>query len=345
MSSNKREVILVTGCAGFIGFHLCRTLIGECYDVIGIDNLNDYYDTELKKARLQILISKSGFTFYQKDIVDKYGIYEIFDSHRPKYVVNLAAQAGVRYSIKHPKRYMESNVIGFFSILEACREFEIEHLLFASSSSVYGGNTVTPFSTNHNVDHPVSLYAATKKSNELFAHSYSHIHGIPTTGMRFFTVYGPWGRPDMAYHSFTEKILLDEEIKLFNYGNMERDYTYIDDLVDAIVKLIPSVPQANKEWAEGTHDAGESFAPYKVHNIGGGRTINLNYFISILEELLGKKAERKLVEMQQGDVTVTYADISRLQNDIDYHPNTTLREGLSKFVEWYLNYYENRGGK
>jgi UDP-glucuronate 4-epimerase len=334
------EKILITGSAGFIGFHLSKLLLYKNYTVIGIDNLNKYYDPKLKEDRLAILKQNNNFIFQKQDIKDKSGVDNIFIKYKPDYVINLAAQAGVRYSIKNPYAYVDSNLVGFMNILEACRKYTVKHLLYASSSSVYGGNKITPFSTNHNVDHPVSLYAATKKANELMAHTYSHLYCIPTTGLRFFTVYGPWGRPDMAYFSFTNNILSGKPIKVFNHGKMERDFTYIDDIVEGVYKLIGKVPVGNKEWDERKNDLSTSFAPYKIYNIGNNDPVQLMKFISVLEDKLGKKAEKIFMDMQLGDVLRTYADVSDLQRDINFKPVTSIEEGISKFVEWYKEYYK-----
>ena len=333
------QKILITGSAGFIGFHLSSFLLNKGYQVIGIDNLNDYYDVKLKEDRLEILKQNDNFTFHKIDIKDKQKIEALFAKHKFDYVINLAAQAGVRYSIKNPYAYVDSNLIGFVNILEACRNNPVKHLLYASSSSVYGGNKVAPFSTNHNVDHPVSLYAATKKSNELMAHTYSHLYGIPTTGLRFFTVYGPWGRPDMAYFSFTRNILAGKTINVFNHGMMERDFTYIDDIVEGIYKLIPLAPKANPNWDETKDDISSSFAPYKIYNIGNNQPVKLERFISVIEDKLGKKADKNYMEMQPGDVLRTYADVSDLEKDIDFKPSTSIEEGIEKFVYWYKDYY------
>ncbi|MDR1567587.1 MAG: NAD-dependent epimerase [Streptococcaceae bacterium] len=329
--------ILVTGAAGFIGFHLSRRLLSEGFEVIGIDNLNEYYDVRLKKDRLKILKEIQNFTFMQMGIEDKSSIDELFESTRPEIVINLAAQAGVRYSIEKPYAYVESNLVGFVNILEACRNYPVKHLLYASSSSVYGGNQKIPFSTDDNVDHPVSLYAATKKSNELMAHTYSHLYKIPTTGLRFFTVYGPYGRPDMAYFSFTKNIVEGKSIKVFNNGEMERDFTYIDDIVESIFRLIDKVPQANSKWKEA--DISSSFAPYKIYNIGNNTPVSLLKFIETIESAIGKEADKIFMEMQDGDVQKTYADISDLEKTIDFKPKTTLDEGIKNFVIWYKDYY------
>ncbi len=332
--------ILITGAAGFIGFHLSKKLLDDSYQIIGIDNLNDYYDPSLKQSRLELLGKYNNFNFHKVDINDKSAVDNIFETYQPTHIINLAAQAGVRYSIENPYAYVDSNIIGFMNILEACRNHPVEHLLYASSSSVYGGNKVAPFSTNHNVDHPVSLYAATKKSNELMAHTYSHLYGIPTTGLRFFTVYGPYGRPDMAYFSFTKDILAGKPIKVFNHGKMERDFTYVDDIVEGIVKLIDKAPVANKEWDERKDDLSTSFAPYKIYNIGNNNPVQLMRFINALESALRKEAEKVYMDMQPGDVLRTYADVSDLERDINFKPSTSIEDGLQKFVEWYEEYYK-----
>jgi UDP-glucuronate 4-epimerase len=332
--------ILITGAAGFIGFHLSKKLLDHSYQIIGIDNLNDYYDPSLKQSRLEILGKYNNFNFHKVDLKDKAAVDHIFETYQPTHVINLAAQAGVRYSIENPYAYVDSNLTGFMNILEACRNYPVEHLLYASSSSVYGGNKVAPFSTNHNVDHPVSLYAATKKSNELMAHTYSHLYGIPTTGLRFFTVYGPYGRPDMAYFSFTKDILAGKPIKVFNHGKMERDFTYIDDIVEGIVKLIDKAPTANKDWDESKDDLSTSFAPYKIYNIGNNNPVQLMRFINALESALGKEAEKVYMDMQPGDVLRTYADVSDLERDINFKPSTSIEDGLKKFVVWYEKYYQ-----
>lgn len=338
MRSNS---ILITGSTGFIGFHLARKLMdNDNYEVIGIDNLNDYYGENLKESRLEILNQFENFHFHKVDLKDKEDVNAIFKEYHPDYVINLAAQAGVRYSIENPYAYVDSNLIGFVNILEACRNFPVKHLLYASSSSVYGGNKVAPFSTNHNVDHPVSLYAATKKSNELMAHTYSHLYGIPTTGLRFFTVYGPYGRPDMAYYSFTQDILAGKSIKVFNHGKMERDFTYVDDIVEGIEKLIPLVPQPNPNWDESKDELSTSFAPYKIYNIGNNNPVPLMRFINALESALGQEAEKIYLDMQPGDVLRTYADVSDLEKDINFKPSTSIEDGLQKFVDWYKEYYE-----
>lgn len=332
--------ILITGAAGFIGYHLSKRLLDMDYSVYGLDNLNDYYDVTLKESRLEILNNYSKFTFLKCDLKEKSSINFVFESYRPTHVVNLAAQAGVRYSIENPSAYVDSNLIGFVNILEACRHFPVKHLLYASSSSVYGGNKTVPFSTNHNVDHPVSLYAATKKSNELMAHTYSHLYDIPTTGLRFFTVYGPLGRPDMAYFSFTKDILAGNPIKIYNNGEMVRDFTYIDDIIEGIILLLNTIPLINENWNETSDNISESFAPYKIFNIGNNNPIPLMKFIKSLESALGTVSKKIFLEMQPGDVKRTYADISDLESAVNFSPSTSVDEGLKKFSQWYLEYYK-----
>ncbi|MBY0146236.1 NAD-dependent epimerase [Neobacillus niacini] len=328
--------ILVTGAAGFVGFHLSKRLLAEGHHVIGVDNLNDYYDVRLKSERLKLLESNEKFAFYKVDLADAEGLNGIFASHSIPIVINLAAQAGVRYSLTHPHSYVHSNLVGFVNILEACRHFQVKHLLYASSSSVYGANTKTPFSTQDSVDHPVSIYAATKKANELMAHTYSHLFNMPTTGLRFFTVYGPWGRPDMAYYSFTKDIIEGNSIKVYNNGDMRRDFTYIDDIVEGIVKLLDQHPEPdpNREL-----DPSTSHAPYKIYNIGNNSPVRLMDFITTLETIIGKKAQIELLPMQPGDVKETYADITDLQKDAGFSPATPLEIGLGHFVEWYKQYH------
>lgn len=338
--NNKNFKVLITGAAGFIGYHLSSQLLNRGYQIVGIDNMNDYYDVNLKEGRLSLLKNNENFIFYEVDLKNKEAIDNLFKDYKFDYVVNLAAQAGVRYSITNPYAYVDSNLIGFMNILEACRNYPVKHLLYASSSSVYGGNKVVPFSTNHNVDHPVSLYAATKKSNELMAHTYSHLYKIPTTGLRFFTVYGPWGRPDMAYFLFTDAILNGKPIKVFNHGKMERDFTYVHDIVEGIYKLLPLAPKGNELWDETRDELSSSFAPYKIYNIGNNQPVQLEKFISVLENKLGKKAEKIYMEMQPGDVLRTYADVSDLEKDIDFKPSTSIEEGLGKFVDWYRDFYK-----
>lgn len=338
MTGMKRERILVTGAAGFIGFHVCRHLIELGAIVLGLDNVNDYYDQQLKRDRLDLL-EGSNFNFIETEISVREDVEQRVAAFSPSIIIHLAAQAGVRHSIENPDAYVDSNLIGFMNMLEACRRYPVKHLIYASSSSVYGGNTVVPFSTEHPVDHPVSLYAATKKSNELMAHTYSHLYGIPTTGLRLFTVYGPWGRPDMAYYSFTKHILEGKPIKVFNHGKMERDLTYVDDIVEAIVRLIPLAPKANPAWNEESGLLSESSAPYKIYNVGNSQPITLEGFIAALEEALGKRAEKIYMDMQPGDVPRTYADVSDLENRIGFTPQTSLEEGIKKFVDWYRAYY------
>ncbi len=331
--------VLITGSIGFIGSNLSSFLLEQGYQVIGIDNMNDYYDPRLKEGRLSILMDHGDFVFNKIDLKDKPSVDAIFSLCKPDYAINLAAQAGVRYSIQNPYAYVDSNIVGFMNILEACRNYPVKHLLYASSSSVYGGNKVAPFSTNHNVDHPISLYAATKKSNELMAHTYSHLYSIPTTGLRFFTVYGPWGRPDMAYFSFTKNIVEGTPIKVFNHGKMERDFTYIEDIVSGISKLLDKPPVANPDWDEANSALSSSFAPYKIYNIGNNQPVPLMKFINVLEKKIGKEAEKIYMNMQPGDVLRTYADVSDLERDIDFRPSTSIEEGLDKFVTWYKDYY------
>ena len=332
--------ICVTGSAGFIGFWLSRRLLAEGHTVIGIDNLNDYYDVSLKESRLDILSAqKGGFVFHKIDIADADAVLSLFEKERFSHVVHLAAQAGVRYSLTNPNAYISSNINGFMSILEACRKFPVEHLIFASSSSVYGMNTLMPYSVHHNVDHPISLYAATKKANELLAHSYSHLYSIPSTGLRFFTVYGGWGRPDMAYYSFARAIMEGHTIDVYNNGDMERDFTYIDDIIEGIVRLLPKAPVKNALWDAQASDPGTSSAPYKIYNIGNNNPVKLLDFIAIIEKHLEKKAKVNLMPMQPGDVKSTFADISDLSRDIGYAPSTSAEEGLKKFVKWFREYY------
>ncbi|MBK5463482.1 NAD-dependent epimerase [Peribacillus sp. TH27] len=331
--------ILVTGAAGFIGFHLTKRLLAQDINVIGVDNTNDYYDVNLKNDRLKILEKNPKFEFYKMDISNKEKLNQIFKDRSIHIVINLAAQAGVRYSIDNPDSYVNSNLVGFVNILEACRQYNVEHLIYASSSSVYGANTNIPFSTKDSVDHPVSLYAATKKSNELMAHTYSHLFNIPTTGLRFFTVYGPWGRPDMAYYSFTRNIIEENTIRVFNNGDMRRDFTYIDDIVEGIIRLLDNPPIYNETWDRANPDPSSSYAPYKIYNIGNNNPIKLMDFINTLENLIGKKARIEFLPMQPGDVKETYADISDLHADVGFYPATTVEEGLTQFVNWYNKYY------
>jgi UDP-glucuronate 4-epimerase len=331
--------ILVTGVAGFIGTALTIRLLERGEEVVGIDNLNEYYDVNLKLARLERLRDYKRFKFIKLEISDRVGVEELFLREKFQRVMHLAAQAGVRYSLTNPHAYIDSNIIGFMNILEGCRHNAIEHLAYASSSSVYGANTNMPFSIHDNVDHPVSLYAASKKANELMAHTYSHLYKLPTTGLRFFTVYGPWGRPDMSLFMFTRNILDGKPIDVFNYGNHRRDFTYIDDIVEGVIKVIDKPAQANTSWAGDNPDPGTSLAPYRVYNIGNNNPVNLLAFIETLEKYLGKKAIKNLLPLQPGDVPDTYADVSDLENDLGYKPGTLLETGISNFVEWYKNFY------
>jgi UDP-glucuronate 4-epimerase len=331
--------ILVTGAAGFVGFHVSKRLLSKGYHVLGIDNLNKYYDVRLKRDRLSLLKDNNNFTFYQIDLAESEKLHDVFNKEKINIVINLAAQAGVRYSLYNPYSYIHSNLVGFLNILEACRHYPVDHLLFASSSSVYGANSNIPFSTKDNVDHPVSLYAATKKSNELMAHTYSHLFQIPTTGLRFFTVYGPWGRPDMAYYSFTRSILEGKPIKVFNNGDMRRDFTYIDDIVEGIIGLLDHPPVNNTKWDPLIPDPSSSHAPYKIYNIGNNSPVTLINFIRTLEETIGKQAILQLYPMQLGDVKETYADITDLYEAIGFQPKTSIDEGLTEFVKWFKEYY------
>lgn len=319
---------LITGGAGFIGFYLSRALLEKGAEVVGLDNLNDYYEVSLKEDRLAILRELKGYRFVKADLADKEAVFRLFEEYRPQIVVNLAAQAGVRYSIDNPDAYIQSNIVGFFNILEACRHYPVEHLVFASSSSVYGGNKKVPFSTQDQVDQPVSLYAATKKSNELMAYSYSKLYQIPLTGLRFFTVYGPMGRPDMAYFKFAKKIMADEPIQIYNNGDMLRDFTYIDDIIMGVENILCNPPSTD-----------ENGAAYKIYNIGNNKPEKLMDYIAVLEKCLGKEAKKEFLPMQPGDVYETYADVTDLMRDYGFKPSTTIEEGLSKFAEWFKNYY------
>lgn len=336
------EKFLVTGAAGFIGFHLSKQLLARGEQVIGLDNLNNYYDVPLKQARLDQLLEQKTFQFSQLDLADRQGIAQLFADIQPEKVIHLAAQAGVRYSLKNPYAYVDSNVIGFLNILEGCRHNSVRHLVFASSSSVYGINTKMPFSVHDNVDHPVSLYAATKKANELMAHSYSHLYGLPTTGLRFFTVYGPWGRPDMALFLFTKAILEGQSIDVFNYGKMRRDFTYIDDIVEGVVRVSDNIPSPNPDWSGYEPEAGTSSAPYKLYNIGNNQPVELKRFIEVLEDCLGRKAAKNMLPLQPGDVPETYADIADLTRDIGFKPTTPIEVGIPRFVDWYRSYYADK---
>ena len=336
MNINK---VLITGAAGFIGFFLARRLLADGVEVVGLDNLNDYYDPALKKSRLAQLEAIPRFTFAKIDLADRPAVAKLFTLHRFDVVVNLAAQAGVRYSLENPHSYVDSNVVGFVNILEGCRHNGVKHLVFASSSSVYGGNTKMPFSVHDNVDHPVSLYAATKKANELMAHAYSHLYGLPVTGLRFFTVYGPWGRPDMAYFLFTRAILAGKPIKVFNHGKMKRDFTYIDDIVEGVARVMKKVPGPDPVWNGDHPDPATSYCPYRIYNIGNNQQEDLLHFIEVLEDCLGKKAEKEFLPMQNGDVPATYANVDDLVRDVGFKPTTTIDEGLRRFVEWYREFY------
>ena len=331
--------ILVTGAAGFIGSHLSQRLLERGDEVIGVDNLNDYYDVSLKEDRLDRLIARNSFTFHKIDVANRAALDAAFVSARADRVVHLAAQAGVRYSLENPQAYVDANVTGFLNILEMVRAHGTEHLVYASTSSVYGANTNMPFSVQSGTNHPVSLYAATKKANELMAHTYSHLFGIPTTGLRFFTVYGPWGRPDMALFLFTRKMLAGEPIDVFNHGHHTRDFTYVDDIVEGVVRVVDTVAQPDPAWKGDQPSPASSAAPYRVYNIGSNNPVNLSHYIEVLEKTLGVKAERNLLPMQPGDVADTYADVDELVADLDYKPTTSVEEGIAQFVAWYRDYY------
>ena len=331
--------ILVTGAAGFIGSRLSEKLLARGDEVVGIDNLNDYYDVSLKEARLARLLPQSGFTFHREDVADRDAMDTVFSAHQPDRVMHLAAQAGVRYSIENPRAYVNANVVGFMNILEACRHNDLAHLVYASTSSVYGANTNMPFSVHDNVDHPVSMYAATKKANELMAHSYSHLYDLPTTGLRFFTVYGPWGRPDMSLFLFTKNILAGKPIDVFNYGNHRRDFTYVDDIVEGVIRCIDKIATPAPNWSGDTPDPGTSKAPYRLYNIGNNSPVELMDFIAAIESALGMEAEKNMLPLQLGDVPDTYADVQALVDDLDYKPSTPLQEGIANFISWYKDYY------
>ncbi len=331
--------ILVTGAAGFIGFHTAKALLDRGDQVIGLDNLNDYYDVSLKQARLAQLEGRNGYSFEKIDLADNASMEDLFRREKFERVIHLAAQAGVRYSIENPHAYVSSNLVGYMNILEGCRHNDVEHLVYASSSSVYGANTAKPFSIHQNVDHPLSLYAATKKSNELMAHTYAHLYGLPVTGLRFFTVYGPWGRPDMALFLFTRKILAGEPIDVFNNGEHARDFTYIDDIVEGVVRSVDRVAEPNADWEGANPDPGTSAAPYRLYNIGNNKPVRLMDYIACLERALGKTAEKNFLPLQPGDVPETYADIDDLTRDIGYQPATEIEDGIAKFVAWYRDYY------
>lgn len=332
--------ILVTGAAGFIGMHVSERLLERGDEVVGLDNLNDYYDVNLKKARLARLEATDGFRFVHMDLGDKEAVYELFRQHRFPRVIHLAAQAGVRYSLENPHAYVDSNVVGFTNILEGCRHSNVEHLVFASSSSVYGANTEMPFSVHHNVDHPLSLYAATKKANELMAHTYASLYRLPVTGLRFFTVYGPWGRPDMALFLFTRAILAGEPIQIFNHGKMRRDFTYIDDITEGVIRTCDHIAEPNPDWSTDQPDPGSSYAPYRLYNIGNHNPVELMHLIKTLEENLGLEAEKEYLGMQPGDVPATYADVDDLMRDVGFCPSTPIETGINNFVNWYREFYK-----
>jgi UDP-glucuronate 4-epimerase len=341
MNSNFKN-ILVTGTAGFIGFHLSKRLLKDGYNVLGVDIVNDYYDVQIKHDRLAQLEQNDRFKFFKTDLADKDGLNAIFIDGAVDAVVNLAAQAGVRYSLINPQAYVNSNLVGFVNILECCRHYQVKHLVFASSSSVYGANTKMPFSVHHNVDHPVSLYAASKKSNELMAHTYSHLFDMACTGLRFFTVYGPWGRPDMALFLFTKAIMEDKPIQVFNHGKMQRDFTYIDDIVEGVVRVMENVPEPNPNWSSENPDPATSYKKYKIYNIGNNSPVQLSEFIEEIEKAIGKKAKKDYMDIQPGDVPATYADIDDLINDVGFKPATPLSEGIQNFIDWYKAYYAER---
>ena len=331
--------ILVTGAAGFIGFHLCLRLLQRGDRVLGLDNMSEYYDVSLKENRLKILNKYDNFSFIRLDIAVRSGMEKLFAEHQFDVVVNLAAQAGVRYSITNPHAYVDANIVGFMNILEGCRQQRVAHLVYASSSSVYGANTSMPFSVHDNIDHPVSLYAASKKANELMAHTYAHLYGLPCTGLRFFTVYGPWGRPDMALFLFARAILAGEPINVFNHGRMRRDFTYIDDIVEGVVRVIDKPAQSNPDWTGDRPDPGTSAAPYRVYNIGNNNPVELMDLIETLEQALGKLAEKNFMSIQPGDVPATWANVDALSDDVGFRPDTPIEVGVQKFVDWYLGYY------
>ena len=332
---------LVTGAAGFIGYHVSKALCERGDEVIGIDNLNDYYDVNLKKARLEQLAPFEQFRFQKLDIADREAMDVLFKQERPQRIIHLAAQAGVRYSLENPHAYVDSNLVGFVNLLEGCRHHDVEHFVYASSSSVYGANETMPFSTKDNVDHPVSLYAATKKSNELMAHTYSHLYGLPSTGLRFFTVYGPWGRPDMSPFLFAKAILSGSPLKVFNYGKHRRDFTYIDDIVEGVIRTLDRIPAGNPDWSGQQPDPSSSRAPWKVYNIGNSQPVELLTYIELMEKAFGKSTEKELLPLQPGDVEHTYADVAELVADTGYQPNTPIEHGLQQFSHWYLQYYNH----
>jgi UDP-glucuronate 4-epimerase len=332
--------ILVTGVAGFIGYSVAKSLLAEGHQVTGVDNLNDYYDVQLKKDRLEQLQPHGNFSFFLQDLANTSAVLKLFTDQNPERVVHMAAQAGVRYSLENPHAYINANLVAFTNILEGCRHGKVEHLVYASSSSVYGANTKMPFSVHDNVDHPVSLYAATKKANELMAHTYSHLYQLPTTGLRFFTVYGPWGRPDMSLFLFARNILDGKPIEIFNHGHHRRDFTFIDDIVNGVVRVLHRIPVSNLAWSSDNPDPGTSKAPFKIYNIGNNQPVELLRFIEVIEQCLNQKAIRKFLPIQPGDVPETYANIDDLIRDIGYKPSTTIETGVERFVDWYRNYYK-----
>ncbi|WP_310569305.1 NAD-dependent epimerase [Gemmatimonas sp.] len=332
--------ILVTGAAGFIGYHTSERLLARGDEVVGLDNVNDYYDPTLKEARIARLSAKPGFRLFRMDLADRDGVTRLFQEERFDRVINLAAQAGVRYSITNPHAYIESNLVGFINILEGCRHSGVQHLTYASSSSVYGANTAMPFSVHQNIDHPVSLYAATKKANELMAHTYSHLYGLPTTGLRFFTVYGPWGRPDMAMFLFTKAILEGKPIDVFNHGKMQRDFTYIDDIVEGVIRTSDHTAEPNPEWNSDAPDPATSKAPYRIYNIGNNNPVELMYLIETIEKSLGRTAEKRMLPLQPGDVPATYANVDALVRDVGFAPKTPIETGVANFVAWYREYFQ-----
>jgi UDP-glucuronate 4-epimerase len=332
---------LVTGAAGFIGFHLCKQLLERGEEVVGIDNVNDYYSVQLKRDRLAQLTGVTGFSFRELDVSSPERLDALFAEQRFETVLHMAAQAGVRYSLENPGAYIQSNLVGFGNILESCRHHAVKHLVYASSSSVYGANTKMPFAVHHNVDHPVSLYAASKKANELMAHTYSHLYGLPTTGLRFFTVYGPWGRPDMAIYLFTKAILAGQPIDVYNHGKMRRDFTYVDDVVEGVIRTAEHVAAPNPDWTSDAPDPGTSPAPYRVYNIGNHQPVELLYLIEVIEKCLGREARKNMLPIQPGDVPATYADVDNLMRDVGFQPNTPIEEGVRRFVDWYREYHKS----
>ena len=333
--------VLVTGAAGFIGFFAAKSLVARGDEVVGLDNLNDYYDVSLKEARLGLLRNESTFSFVKMDLADRPGMEKLFAQQKFDRVVHLAAQAGVRHSIENPNAYVDSNLVGFMNVLEGCRHNDVQHLVYASSSSVYGANTSMPFSVHDNVDHPLSLYAASKKANELMAHTYSNLYELPTTGLRFFTVYGPYGRPDMALFLFTKAILEGRPIDVFNYGNHRRDFTYVEDIVEGVIRVMDKIATPDPDWSGATPDPGTSAAPYRLYNIGNNKPVELMKYIEVIEQCLGREAEKNLLPLQPGDVPDTYADVNDLVQDVGYQPSTPIEVGVKRFVDWYLDYYAN----